>query len=118
MNEAFRPGMGPGMGGPGGFAMRMPPPGEILPTPIQDMLQLTEAQRKQLAELQKDVDGKLSKILNDEQNKQVKELKDRGPGGFGPPGGPGGFGPPPGGPGGPGGPGPMGATVAGWSSIH
>jgi hypothetical protein len=113
MNEAFRPAGGPGFGGPGGF--RLPPPGVILPPPLQDALQLTEAQKKQLADLQKEVDEKLEKLLTEEQRKQFKELKERGPGGpfvipigpGGPPGGPGGGppggfpgGPPPGGPGG------------------
>jgi hypothetical protein len=43
------------------------------------------------------VDAKLDKILTEEQRKQLKEMKDRRPGGgFGFPGGPGG------GPGGPG----------------
>jgi hypothetical protein len=115
MNEAFRPGGGPGFGGAGGFMMRGPRPGELLPTPFPDMLQLTEKQRKELADLQKEVEGKLEKILNEEQNKQLKEMKDRGPGGFGPPpGGPGGFGPPGGeGPGGPGGFGPPGGRMGG-----
>jgi spore coat protein CotH len=100
MNEAFRPGMGgPGRGGPGGFFRGPPPLGEIMPQPVQDTLQLTEAQKKQLAALQKEVDGKLEKLLTEEQRKQFKEMKDRGPGG--PPGGPGGFGPPGGFPGGP-----------------
>jgi hypothetical protein len=107
MNEAFRPAGGPGMGGPGFF--RLPPPGVLLPPPAQDALQLTDAQKKQVAELQKEIDAKLDKVLTEEQRKQLKELKDRGPGGFGPPGGgPGGFGPPPGGPGGFGPPGGMG----------
>jgi spore coat protein CotH len=101
MNEAFRPGGGPGMGGPGGIMIMLPPPGEILPQPVQDTLQLTEAQKKQLAELQKEVDAKLEKLMTEEQRKQWKEMKDRrpsGPGGF--PGGPGGgFGPPGGFPG-------------------
>lgn len=123
MNEGFRPAGGPGFGGPGGpggFGRMSLRPGEILMPMFQDMLQLTEEQKKKLAELQKDTDGKLGKILNEEQNKLLKELRDRsaaGPGGFGPPGGagggfgppggPGGFGPPGGGPGGfgPGGPG-------------
>jgi hypothetical protein len=94
---------------------RLPTPGEILPQPLQDVLQLTDAQKKKLAELQKEIDAKLDKLLTEEQRKQFKEMKERGPGGFGPPGGPGGpviiqlgpGGPPPGGPppGGPGGPG-------------
>lgn len=112
MNECFRPAQGPGFGGPGGpggmgmgMGMMGPPPGDILPPPLQGMLRLTDEQRKELAELQKEVDGKLDKILNDEQRKQFKEIRERGPFGFGPGpgGGPGGPGGGPGGPGGPGG---------------
>ena len=117
MNEAFRAGGGPVMGGPGGGfgppggvfpggpgGFFGPPPGEILPLPLQDQLRLTDAQKKQLADLQKEVDAKLDKVMTEEQRKQFKEMKDRGPGGPG-----GGFGPPGGGfPGGPGGPGGMG----------
>jgi spore coat protein CotH len=106
MNESFRPG-----GGPGGGMMFGPRAGEVLPGPMQDMLGLSADQRKQVAELQKDVDGRLEKILTEDQRKQFREMRDRGPGR-----GPGGFGPgglppggpmpppPPGGPGGPGGP--------------
>ncbi len=104
MNEAFRPAGGPGFGGPGGF-FRQPPPGVILPPQMQDVLRLTEAQKKQLGDLQKDVDARLDKLLTEEQRKQFKAMKDRQGGSGGPgrgPGGPGGFGPPPGGPGGPG----------------
>ncbi len=85
MNEAFHPAGGPGGGPGGGFMMRPPTPGEVLPPPIQDLLQFTDAQKKQLAELQKEVDGKLDKIFNDEQRKQVTQLKEGFPGG--PPGG-------------------------------
>ena len=90
--------------------MRLSPPGEVLPLPLQDILQLTDLQKKQLAQLQKEVDARLDKLLTEEQRKQFKEIRERGPGGSGPrgfpgmpPGGPpGGF---PGGPGGfPGGP--------------
>jgi spore coat protein CotH len=103
MNEAFRTG-----GGPGGGMMtiRMSRPGEILAAPLQDMLGLTADQKKQVEALQRETEEKLAKILTADQNKQVKEMRDRGPGGFvfpgGGPGGPGGFGPkggpPPGGP--------------------
>jgi hypothetical protein len=119
MNEAFRPGIS--FGGPGGM-FRFPPPGEILPLPLQDVLQLTAEQKKQLAELQKEVDAKLEKLLTEDQRKQFKEMKERGPGFPGGPGGPvviplGPGGPPPGGPGGqpggPGGPGGMGPRGAG-----
>src|SRR5439155_2806356 len=58
MNECFRPAGGPGFGGPGGgFMMRLPRPGEILAPAVQDMLKLTDAQKKQLAEVQKQTDG-------------------------------------------------------------
>jgi spore coat protein CotH len=114
MNESFRPAGGPG----GGLFMRMPNPGEVLPGPIQEMLRLTGAQRKELEALQKEVDAKLDKMLTDDQRKQLKEMRERGPGAPGGPGGPmmipfgpgGAGGPPPGGfPGGPppGGPGGM-----------
>ena len=92
-------------GGPGGFMMGMPRPGEILPPMFQQRLQLTAEQKAQLTALQKEVDGKLEQILNDDQKKQLKEIRERRPGGFGPPGGgPGGFGPRRGGPPGDGGP--------------
>jgi Spy/CpxP family protein refolding chaperone len=82
-----------------------PQPGQILPGFLQESLKLSADQKKQVEELQKEVDAKLAKILNEEQNKALKDMRERfgrpgGPGGF--PGGPGGF---PGGPGGYGGPG-------------
>jgi hypothetical protein len=81
-----------GKGGPGGFG-GAPQLGQILPTFIQDQLNFTSAQKKQLSDLQKQVDDQLDKILTDQQKQQFKELRDRGPGGFGPPkGGPGGLG--------------------------
>jgi hypothetical protein len=85
---------GPGGGGPGGPG-GPPQPGQVMPTFLQDSLKLTADQKKQIDELQKDVDGRLAKILTDDQKKQLKEMRDRGPGGFGPPpgGGPGGRGP-------------------------
>src|SRR6266851_1242044 len=90
---------GRGPGGPGG----PPQPGQIMPSFRQDTLKRTAEQKKQLEELQKDVDAKLGKILTDDQKKQLKEMRE----GFGP-GGPGGRGPgggPPGGAGRPGRPG-------------
>jgi Spy/CpxP family protein refolding chaperone len=80
----------------------------VLPPFLQQVLKLTDQQKKALEELQKEVDGKLAKILTAEQRKQLEQMG-KGPGGppggrggfpGGPPGGPGGFpGPPPGGPG-------------------
>ena len=82
--------------------MGPPRPGEILPRFLRERLELSEAQGKQIQELQKEVDAKLEKILSAEQREQLKELRSRGPGGFGPPGfggpppdGVGGFPPPP-----------------------
>jgi hypothetical protein len=82
---------GKGPGGPGGFG-GPPQPGQIMPPFIQDLLDLSADQRKQLQELQKAVDGKLEKILTEQQMKQFREMRERGPKGFGPPGG---KGPPP-----------------------
>jgi hypothetical protein len=87
------PGAGPRGGGPGGPAGRgaPPQPGQVLPASLQDALQLTDRQRQQLAALQKEVDTRLDKILSSEQKQQLRELRERGPGGFGPlPGGAGG----------------------------
>ncbi len=100
----------PGFGGPGGGPRMGPPrPGQILPAMLRDRLQLTPEQSQQVDALQKEVDARLAKILSADQMNQLKEMQNRGPGGFGPPpggfgpggpppGGPGGFGPPPGGP--------------------
>jgi hypothetical protein len=104
-------GFGKGFGekggkGFGGFGMgMMATPGQLISTGIQEMLKLSDDQKKQLDALQKEVDAKLDKLLTEDQKKQLKEMKDRGPGrGFGGPpggpGGPGGFGGPKGGPGG------------------
>jgi TolA-binding protein len=78
-----QPGKGKGFGG-------FPKAGTILSTFVQDTLKMSDDQKKQLADLQKDVDEKLAKILNEDQMKQLKEMQDRPFGGFG--GGKGGFG--------------------------
>jgi hypothetical protein len=83
---------GPGGRGPGG----LPPLGQVMPQFVQDDLKLSDDQKKQVAELQKEIDAKLDKTLTDEQKKQYKAMKENpgrgGPGGRGPggPGGPGG----------------------------
>jgi hypothetical protein len=74
--------------GPGGFG-GPPRPGQIMPLFIQNMLQLSDAQKKQVDDLQREVDAKLENILTERQKKQLKEMR-RG-GSFGPK-------PPPGGP--------------------
>ena len=104
------PGGGPGFGGPGGpgggpgFGGRgfgPPQPGQILPQMLRQRLELTPEQERQVDALQKEVDAKLAKILTAAQKQQLQQMRQRGPGGFGPPPGggppPDGFGPPPGG---------------------
>jgi hypothetical protein len=86
---------------------KFPQPGEFLSTFKREKLKPTEAQTKELAALQKDLDSKLEKILTDDQKHQIEDFKKSpfaaGPGGPGPGrGGPGGPGPGRGGPGGPG----------------
>ena len=49
--------------------------------PAQDQLKLSDDQKKQVADLQKETDEKIDKILTEEQRKQYKELRERGPGG-------------------------------------
>jgi Spy/CpxP family protein refolding chaperone len=87
---------GGGPGGPGGGRGRggPPQPGQVLPAQMKDQLTLTDAQKKQLADLQQDVDARLDKILTPEQKARLKEMRERGPGGpGGGRGGPGGGGP-------------------------
>jgi EF hand len=56
-----------------------PQPGQVLPSFLQDALNLTADQRKQLADLQKDVDARLATILTDEQRAQLREMGNKGP---------------------------------------
>src|SRR5207248_675107 len=65
-------GKGPGGKGPGGFGGPggPPEPGQLLPMFVQDMLKLTDEQRKQLDAAQKEITAKLDKILTEEQSKQ------------------------------------------------
>ena len=78
-----------GFGGPGGPGMGgRPNPGEVLPPPLQNALQMTNAQKKELADLQKKVDAELERILTPEQRAQLKRMRDDGGGMGGFPGGP------------------------------
>lgn len=76
---------GTGFGRPGGFPAP-PRPGDVLSSGTQDALRLTAEQKKKLAELQKEVDAKLEKMLTDAQKAQLKRMREARPG-FGPPGG-------------------------------
>jgi hypothetical protein len=68
-------------------------PGQIVPAGIRTRLELTDAQREQVAALQKDVEARLDRILDEKQRAQFQEMRDKkpdpkGPGGpAGPPGG-------------------------------
>jgi hypothetical protein len=69
-------GGGPGeKGGKGAKGKGGPQPGVILPAFVQDTLNLTESQRKQVADLQKEVDAKLNTILTEEQRTQLREMR-------------------------------------------
>jgi hypothetical protein len=57
----------------------------VLPSFLQDRLNLSEMQKKQVADVQKEVDAELEKILSSEQKARLKALRDRGPGGGPPP---------------------------------
>jgi hypothetical protein len=74
-------------------------PGHIIPANVRARLKLTDAQQEQVAALQKEAEGKLDKILDEEQKVRFKGMRDKGKGPPprppGPPGG--GFGPPGGG---------------------
>ncbi len=89
------PGFGPpgGPGGPGGVR-----PGDILAPMFRQRLELSTEQEKRLDSLQKEVDERLAKILDDKQRTELKQMRERGPGRFGPPGGGRRGGGPPGGP--------------------
>lgn len=94
--NAINPFEGGRPGGAGGFpggrnGMRIPPRGEILPSFLQEILKLNNEQKKQIAELQKEVDARIEKILTHEQKAQLKKLGEAGPGGL-PKGQPGGGG--------------------------
>ena len=77
---------GQGQGGPG-QGMHPPRPGEVMPGFVQDQLQLTDAQRQQIAALQTHVDAQLAQILTAQQL-QMLASGPQGPpmgGGDGPP---------------------------------
>ena len=67
--------------------MGMPRPGEVVGPMARVRLGITREQAVKLDALQKEVDARLAEILDDEQEKQFKEMGNRPPGG---PGGPGG----------------------------
>ncbi len=72
--------------GPGGFFNQ---PGRVLPDQEQNRIKLTDEQKKDLASLQKAVDGRFDKVLTEAQRKQIKTVfTPPGPPPAGPPTGP------------------------------
>jgi hypothetical protein len=67
-SKGFVPQIGMGM-----FARFQP--GQVLPGFFQDRLQLTAEQKKQVEELQKEVDARLGKILTEDQRKKMREMR-------------------------------------------
>ncbi len=65
---------GPGAGRPGPWQ-----PGKVMPPHVQDELKLSTPQKKQLADLEKDVKERILKILTDEQKRQLQTLRPPGP---------------------------------------
>jgi hypothetical protein len=59
-----------------------PQPGQIIPPFLQDVLKLTEDQKKKLEELKKEVDTKLEMILTDEQKEEHRNMLQGGIGHF------------------------------------
>lgn len=76
---------GEGKKGFGGFTRT--PPGTVLSSFVIQQLKVTDEQKKELDDLQKQVDEKLAKILTDDQKKQLKDMNERR-GGFNRPPGP------------------------------
>jgi Spy/CpxP family protein refolding chaperone len=75
LQQRRRPGIGVVPGGLGGLQ-----PGQVLPARIQQQLDLTADQKEKIEKLQKDVEAQLKKILTEEQNKKLDELKQGGGG--------------------------------------
>jgi hypothetical protein len=74
------PGFGPGGGrGRGGPPPMRQPPGQVLPVPVQRMLNLTPEQKAALAEIQRDVDARLDSLLTPAQKARLKQIDDHGP---------------------------------------
>jgi Spy/CpxP family protein refolding chaperone len=68
-----------GFKGKDGFGKFGPPqPGQLLSPFQQESLNLTEEQRKKIADLQKDVDAKLDQILTAEQKTQLRDMGKKG----------------------------------------
>jgi hypothetical protein len=72
-------GTGPMPGG-GAPAFTPPQPGQLLMTFLQDQLKMTGEQKKKLGDFQKDLSGKIDKLLTAEQKDELKKPPKSGPG--------------------------------------
>ena len=82
--EKINFGFSPPGGGPG-FGPPPPKLGQVLPAFLQGVMKLTDGQKKELEAAEKELGEKLSKLLTDEQKKQLQNPTG-GPIGFAPPG--------------------------------
>src|SRR5262249_59022330 len=74
-DKGGRGGPDKGKGGPPDRGRGGPPqPGVILPDFLQDELEMTDKQKKDLAALQKEVDAKLDKILTKKKKEQLNDI--------------------------------------------
>jgi hypothetical protein len=71
---------GRGPGAAGGRGPDGPPAGQVLPPLMADELDLTPEQKRQIAELQKEVDGRLDRILTRGQKERLRQAPTRRPG--------------------------------------
>jgi hypothetical protein len=65
----------PSQGDQGGRHGAPPEPGQVLPEPVAQSLNLNERQSRQLATLQAEVDRRLAAILTDEQEAQLQNAQ-------------------------------------------
>ena len=68
-------------------------PGQVVPAGVRTRLELTDAQREQVAALQKEAEGRLDRVLDEKQRAQFKAMRDKKPDPPGPGGPPGPQGP-------------------------
>jgi Arylsulfotransferase (ASST) len=68
--------------GPGGFG-GPPRPGQVLPRFLQDMLGLSDQQKKEIDALEKNIETKLDTLLTADQNETLRQRSMPGPGNFG-----------------------------------
>jgi hypothetical protein len=69
----FGPGPGPDVRPP--FLGGPPRSGQFLPVDVQQRLKLSDDQRKQINDLQKELEAKILKVLTEEQRRQFEEMR-------------------------------------------